>query len=97
MQGKVVWYSLLFKNFPHFVVFYIVKSFGIVSKAEVDVFLEHSCFFVDPTDIGNLISGCWHASIAYSLYTAMYNVLQFVDSFTCGWASCCFPSLATKK
>ena len=55
--GKVVWYSLLLKNFPQFVVIYTVKGFGIVNKAEVDVFLELSCFFNDATDVGNLISG----------------------------------------
>ena len=54
----MVWYSYLFKNFPEFVVVHTVKGFGIVSKAEVDVFGELSCFFDDPTDIGNLmISG----------------------------------------
>ena len=51
------WYSYLFKNFPQCVVIHIVKSFGIVNKAEVDVFLELSCFFDDPADVGNLISG----------------------------------------
>ena len=50
-------YSHLLKNFPQFVVIHIVKSFGIVNKAEVDVFLELSCFFDDPMDVGNLISG----------------------------------------
>ena len=55
--GKVVWYSHLFQNFPQFVVIHIVKGFGIVNKAEVDVFLEFSCFFNDPADVGNLISG----------------------------------------
>ena len=50
-------YSLLFKNFPQFVVIHTVKGFGIVNKAEVDVFLELSCFFYDPADIGNLVSG----------------------------------------
>ena len=53
----MVWYSHLLKNFPQFVVIYTVKGFGIVNKAEVDVFLEFSCFFNDLTDIGNLISG----------------------------------------
>ena len=52
----MVWYSHLLKNFPQFVVNHTVKSFGIVSKA-VDVFLELSCFFDDPADVGNLISG----------------------------------------
>ena len=55
--SKVVWYSHLFKNFPQFVVIYAVKGFSVVNKAEVDGFLELSCFFNDPTDVGNLISG----------------------------------------
>ena len=54
--GKVVWYSHLFKNFPKFAVIHTVKSFGVVNKAEIDVFLELSCFFDDPADVGNLIS-----------------------------------------
>ena len=53
----MVWYSHLFKNFPQFVVIHTVKGFGIVNKVEVDAFLEHSCFFDDPMDVGNLISG----------------------------------------
>ena len=53
----MVWYSYLFKNFPQFVVIHIVKGFGVVNKTEVDVFLELSCFFHDPEDVGNLISG----------------------------------------
>ena len=54
----MVCYSHLMKNFPQFVVIYIVKGFGNISKTEGDVFLELSCFFDDPTDVGNLISGC---------------------------------------
>ena len=53
----MVWYSHLFQNFPQFVVIHTVKGFSILSKAEVDVFLELSCFFNDPTNVGNLISG----------------------------------------
>ena len=53
----MVWYSHLLKNFPQFVVIHTVKSSRIVNKAEVDVFLELSCFFSDPADVGNLISG----------------------------------------
>ena len=53
----MVWYSHFLKNFPQFVVIHTVKSFGAVDKAEVDVFLELSYFFDDPTDVGNLISG----------------------------------------
>ena len=52
-----MWYSHLFKNFPQFVVIHTVKGFGVVSEAEVNVFLEFSCFFCDPVDVGNLISG----------------------------------------
>ena len=55
--GQVVWYSHLLKNFPQFVMIHTVKSFGIVNKAEVDVFLEFSCSFKDPVDADNLISG----------------------------------------
>ena len=54
---QVVWYSHLFQNFPQFIVIHTVKGFGIVNKAEVDVFLELSCSFDDPTDVDNLISG----------------------------------------
>ena len=53
----MVWYSPLLKNFPPFVVIHTVKGFGIVNKAEIDVFLELSCCFDDPADVGNLISG----------------------------------------
>ena len=53
----MVWYSHLLKNFPEFVVIHTVKGFGVVNKAEVDVFLELSCFFNDPEDVSNLISG----------------------------------------
>ena len=53
----MVRYSHLFQNFPQFIVIHTVKGFGIVNKAEIDVFLELSCFFDDPADVGNLISG----------------------------------------
>ena len=53
----MVWDSHLLKNFPQFIVIHTVKGFGIVNKAEVDVFLERSCFFEDPADVGSLISG----------------------------------------
>ena len=52
----MVWYSYLSKNFPQFVVIHIVKGFSLISEAEVDVFLESSCFFRDPAEVGNLIS-----------------------------------------
>ena len=70
--GKVIWYSHLFKNFPQCVVIHTVKGFGIVNKAEVDVFLEFSCFFDDPTNVGNLISG----SSAYS--KSNLNIWKFM-------------------
>ena len=53
----MVWYSHLFKNFPQFVVIHTVKNFSVVNEAEVDIFLDFSCFFYDPTGVGNLISG----------------------------------------
>ena len=53
----MVWYSHLLKNFPQFVVIFTVKGFSIVNEAEVNVFLEFSCFLYDPTDVGNLFSG----------------------------------------
>ena len=53
----MVWYSHLFQNFPQCVVIHTIKGFGIVNVAEIDVFLESSCFLYDPTDVGNLISG----------------------------------------
>ena len=53
----MVWYSHLFQNFPQFIVIHTVEGFGVVNKAEIGVFLELSCFFNDPSDVGNLISG----------------------------------------
>ena len=53
----MAWYSHLFENFPQFDVIHTVKGFGVVNKAEADVFMEFSCFFEDPVDVGNLISG----------------------------------------
>ena len=67
----MVWNSHLFKNFPQFVGIHTVKDFGIVNKAEIDVFLELSCFFDDPVDIGNLISG----SSAFS--KTSWNIWKF--------------------
>ena len=56
----MAWYSHLFKNFPQFVVIHTVKGFVVVNEAEIDVFLELSCFFDDPTDVDNLISGSFN-------------------------------------
>ena len=68
----MVWYSHLFQNFPQFIVIYTVKDFGLVNKAKIDVFLESSCFFDDPADVGNLISG----SSAFS--TTSLNIRKFM-------------------
>ena len=68
----MVWYSHLFQNFPEFVVVHTVKGFRIVNKAEIDVFLELSCFFNDPVDVGNLISG----STAFS--KSSMNIWKFM-------------------
>ena len=78
--GKLFEYSHLFKNFPQFVVIHTVKDFGVVNEAEIEVFLELSCFFYDPADVGNLISGSsafsksslniWDFSVLYCLSLA---------------------------
>ena len=69
----MVWYSHLFKNFPQFVVIYIVKGFSIVNEAEVDVFLVFPCFFYDPTDVGYLI--CMSSAFSKSsLYIWKFSV-----------------------
>ena len=70
--GQVGWYSHLLQNFPQFTVIHTVKSFDIVNKAEIDVFLELSCFFDDPADVGNLIS----VSSAFS--KTNLNIWKFV-------------------
>ena len=71
--GQVVWYSHLFKNFPQFVVIHIIKGFGIVNEAEVDISLEFPCFLYDPTNAGNLISGSFAFSKP-SLYIWKFSV-----------------------
>ena len=93
--GQVVWYSHLFQNFPQLIVIHTVKGFGIVNKAEIDVFLELSCFFDDPMDVRNLIS----ASSAFSktslnIWKFMVHVLlkpgleNFEHYFTNVWDEC---------
>ena len=77
--GKVVWYSHLFQNFTQFVVIHTVKGFSIVNEAEVDVFLEFSFFFHDPTHIGNLISG----SSAFS--KTSLNIRKFMVHILLSW------------
>ena len=86
----MVWYSHLVKNFPQFVVIHTVKGFGIVNKAEVDVFLEHSCFFDDPADAGNLLSGSsafsksslniWKFSVHVLLKVGLENLRHYFVS-----------------
>ena len=93
--SQVVWYSHLFKNFPQFIVIHIIKDFGIVNKAEVDVFLELACFFYDPVDIGNLISGSsafsksslniWKFTVQLLLKSSLEN---FEHYFASGWDEC---------
>ena len=73
MSGQVVWYSHVFKNFPQIVVIHTVKGCGVVNKAEIVVFLELSCFFDDPADVGNLISG----SSAFSKTSLIVLLLYF--------------------
>ena len=68
----MVWYSHLFQNFPQFVVIYTVKGFAVVNTAEVDVFLELSCFFDDPMDDGNLTSG------SYAFSKSSLNIWKFI-------------------
>ena len=68
----MAWYFHLFQNFPQFIVIHTVKGFGIVNKAEVDIFLELSCLFDDPVDVGNLISG----SSAFS--KSSLNIREFM-------------------
>ena len=76
MAVKVVWYSHIFKNFPQFVVIHTAKDFGIVNEAELDVFLEFSCFFYDPRNVGNLISG------SSAFFKIQFEHLEFVGSRT---------------
>ena len=93
--GQVVWYSQLFQNFPQFIVIHTVKGFGIVNQAEIDVFLELSCFFHDPADVGNLISGSsalsktslniWKFTVHVLLKPGLEN---FEHYFTSMWDEC---------
>ena len=86
----MVWYSHLFQNFPQFVVVHAVKGFGIVNKAEIDVFLELSCLFDDPADVGNLISdssafsktnlNLWKFTVHILLKAGLENFEQYFTS-----------------
>ena len=93
--GEVVWYSHLLKNFPQFFVIHTVKDFRIVNKAEIDVFLELSCFLDDMTDVGNLISdsaafsksslNIWKFTVFILLKPGFYNVERYFASV---WDEC---------
>ena len=93
--GQVVWYSHLFQNFPQFIVIHTVKGFGIVNKAEIDVFMKLSSFFDDPADVGNLISGSspfsktisniWKFTVHVLLKPGLEN---FEHYFTSVWDEC---------
>ena len=72
----MIWYSHLLKNVPQFVVIHTVKGFGIVNKAEIDVFLKFSCFIDDPADVGNLISGSSaFSNSSLNIWKFMVNIL----------------------
>ena len=93
--GQVVWYSHLFQNFPQFLVIHTVKGFGIVNKAEIDVFLELSCFLNDPADVGNLISGSSAFSkTSLDIWNVMGHILlkpcleNFEHHFSSMWDEC---------
>ena len=95
--GQVVWYSHFFQNFPQFIVIHTVESFGIVNKAEIDVFLELSCFLDDPADIGDLISGSSAFSKTsfiiwkFSVHILLKPGLEiFEHYFTREWDECNF-------
>ena len=92
---QMVWYSHLFQNFPQFIVIHTVKGFGIVNKAEIDVFLGLSCFFNDPTDVGNLISGSSvFSKVSLNICKFMVYILlkpgleNFEHYFTSVWDEC---------
>ena len=94
-SGQVVWYSHLFQNFPQFIVIHTVKGFGIVNKAEIDAFLKLSCFYDDPADVGNLISGSsafsktslniWKFTVYISLKPGLENFEHYFSSM---WDEC---------
>ena len=88
-SGQVVWYSHLFKNFSQFVVIHAFKDFGIVSKTEINIFLELSCFFGDPVDVGNLTSGSSAFSESIMVHVLLKPGLKkFEHYFTSMWNEC---------
>ena len=95
LKRQVVWYSHLLQNFPQFIVIHTVKGFGIINTAEIDVFLKLSCFFDDPADVGNLISGSFAFSeTSLNIWKFTVHVLlkpsleNFEHYFTSVWDEC---------
>ena len=93
--GQVVWYSHLSQNFPQFIAIHTVKGFGIVNKAEIDVFLELACFFDDPVVFGNLMSGSSvFSKTSLNIWKFMFHVLlkpgleNFKPYFISIWDGC---------
>jgi len=93
--GQVVWYSHLFQNFPQFIVIHTVKGFGIVNKAKIDVFMELSCFFYDPIDVGSLMSGSpAFSKTSLNMWKFIVHILlkpsleNFEHYFTSVWDNC---------
>ena len=94
----MVWYSHLLKNFPQFIVIHTVKGIGIVNKAETDVFLELSCFFDDPADVGNWLSGSsafsktslniWKFSVHVLLKRSLKDFEHYLASVYQHWSDC---------
>ena len=88
----MAWYSHLFQNFPQFIVIHTVKGFGTVNRAEIDVFLELSCFFNDPADVSHLVSGSsafsktslniWKFTVHVLLKPGLENFEHYFTSFT---------------
>ena len=105
--GKEVWYSHLFQNFPQFTEIHTVKGFGLVNKLEINVFLELSCLFHDPADVGNLISGSsafskislniWKFTVHILLKPGLENFEHYFtsmwDECNCAWAWVCLSIL----
>ena len=108
--SKVVWYSHLFKNFPHFVVIHTVKGFHMVNETDVDVFLQFPCFFYDPTNVGNLISGSsafsksslyiWNFSVQVPLKSSLkdfnHNLTSMQNDHNCSVACTWFGHALTQ-
>ena len=100
--SQEVWYSCLFKNFPQFVVIHTVKGFSIVNETEVDVFLQFSCFFYDPADVGDLIFGSSAFSKSslyiwkFSVHVLLKPILEdFEHDLASVWNECSYTAVWT--